>query len=128
MSNKRERKDKEARFYMEYKQRLKQQDNINKKFEYLNDVDQQHLVAEYTLAQAKELCNILTRTTRTPFRALEAYFRDHLEELEDQFYITKNEYGEYIPDEERIEKLILPEPFDEEQDEIEKRASRLIDK
>jgi len=115
-------------FYTAYKAALQKQQQLKKKYEYLQDVDSRHLVAEYTTAQAKELCSFLRRLKQTPFKALEAYFRSRIDELSEQFYIMEDEFGSYVPDEARLKELVLPEFLDEEQDEIEKRASRLIDK
>jgi len=123
-----ESKKQDGDFYLEYKSSLNKQRKIKEKYAYLQESDSRHLASDYILAQAKELCSIINNLKQTPFKALSAFFKEKEEALIDQFYITTNEYGEYIPDVDRIDKLILPEAFDEEQDEIEKRASRLIDK
>ncbi len=116
MSKTKEQVREEDWFFMEYKQNLNKQNKLKKKFEYLKEVDEQHFTAKYVYAQALEICDYINAIKYTPFKAWESYLKKDLEQLCDSFYIKENDYGELIPDEERIAELILPEPYNEARD------------
>lgn len=89
----------------------KMQDKIRKRFEFLNQVDAQHFQQAYIKAQAEEICNYLKFLRLTPFKA---WYGILFETISDpsflyDYYITKNEFEEYIPDEDRLSKLVLQE-------------------
>ena len=116
MSKDKETRDEEERFYMEYKSKLNRQNNIKKKYDYLKKVDERFFTSKYVYAQAQEICTYINNLRHTPFRSWEAFLKVDLETLCDQFYIKENEYGELEPDSERIDTLILPEPYNEQKE------------
>jgi hypothetical protein len=87
----------------------RKQAKIKKEFEYLLDSDTLHFRADFIRAQANEICNYYKRIKLTPFKALEGSLRDMIfnEDFLYNFYLMKNDYGELVPDTERIDKLIL---------------------
>ena len=87
----------------------KKQAKIRKEFEYLQDADTLTFQSEFIRAQAKEICKYYNRLKLTPFRALEGKFREMImdEDFMYEFFIKENEYGELVPDDERIDSLIL---------------------
>ena len=105
---KRQRSEDEKKVYRAtlIKQR---QEKIKHEFEYLKDIDSFHRRAEYIKAQANEICQYASRLHLTPFRAFESALNEMINDSKfmDKFYLTVNEYGQIIPDEERIEALIF---------------------
>lgn len=105
----------------EYDATIRKQTKIQNEFSFLLKCDQKELQAKFVLAQAKEICKYLYRLKFTPFRSWESLIKNTLEHIDHDFlyeyYLTTNEFGEYIPDEERIKALILtdadPEEFPE---------------
>ena len=87
----------------------KRQTKIRKEFEFLEDADTLTFQSEFIKAQAKEICKYYNRIKLTPFRALEGQLRDMIndEDFRYNFYIKENEYGEIVPDDERIDDLVL---------------------
>lgn len=102
----------------EFKKNFKKQNKVKNEFMYLMSCPHKEFQAEFVKAQAREVCKYLERLKFTPFKSWEVKIREMLEH-EDydylyQFYITKNEHGEYIPDMDRIDKLVLTDPDPEE--------------
>ena len=85
----------------------KQCAKIKKEFEYLDKT--KDVVAEFTLAQAKEICAYLFRLKLTPFFGWFSHIQDNIEKDKDNFlhgyYLIENEFGILEPDMERINKL-----------------------
>lgn len=98
------------------------QDKIRSKFEFLSKVEPKYFQAEYVKTQAQEICNYLKYLGLTPLRA---WYSKQLETISDpvfmyDFFLTKNEFGTIVPDIERIEKLILPDPLEDPSPTIER--------
>lgn len=95
----------------------RQQTKARAKFAYLLDVDKQHFTYEYIMAQAKEICSYLNFILFTPFNAWHGKLRDTVvnDDFMYNFYLRLNEFGQLEPDEERINKLILPDPLTAEE-------------
>jgi len=91
----------------------RQQDKARAKFEYLLAVDKRHFSYEYVKAQAKEICSYLNFCSLTPLNAWYGALREMIvnDKFMSSYYLRLNEFGQLEPDEERIEKLILPEPL-----------------
>jgi hypothetical protein len=87
----------------------KRQDKIRKEFEYLTNADGFTFRTEFIKAQAKEICKYYDRLQFTPFKSWEAELRDIVvdEEFMNKFYLTINDYGQLVPDDERIEALAI---------------------
>jgi hypothetical protein len=87
----------------------KRQDKIRKEFEYLNSADGFTFRTEFIKAQAKEICKYYDRLQFTPFKSWESELRDIITDLDfmDKFYLIINEYGQLVPDIERIESLAI---------------------
>ena len=87
----------------------RKQTRIRKEFDYLRDIDQLHFQSEFLKAQAKEICKYFNRVKLTPFRSWEGKLRDVIadEVFLNNHYILVNEYGEFEPDIERLDALIL---------------------
>lgn len=110
--------EKEKQEQKEFDKHMKKQNRIKNEFAFLMTCDKKEFQAKFIKAQAIEICKYLERLKFTPFKSWETKIKE-LVEHEDfdflyQFYITKNEYGEYIPDESRIQELILTDPDPEE--------------
>jgi hypothetical protein len=102
----------------EFDKVFKFQEKIKKEFNFLTTCDKKEFQYNFVKAQAKEICNYLYRLHFTPFKSWESIIKNILEEESTDFlyqnYITKNEHGQYIPDEDRLKQLILTEPDPEE--------------
>ena len=104
-----------------YEMELNRQNKIKKEFTFLESCDVKEFQAQFVRAQAKEICAYLYRLKFSPFKGWEGAIKGIVEHDDTdflyQFYITKNEFGEYIPDDDRIKGLFLtdadPEEFPE---------------
>lgn len=105
-----ERNDKANKAALDLK---RQQDKVRVKYDYLLDVDKQHFAAEYVRAQAKEICSYLNFCSLTPLNAWCSKLKGMImtDEFMDQFYLKLNEFGQLEPDDDRIAKLVLPDPL-----------------
>lgn len=78
-----------------------------KEFEYLKTTED--VVADFTLAQAKEICKYIRRLDLTPLYGWRKFLQDSIDRDEvkfvEGFYLIKNEFGVLEPDFERIDKL-----------------------
>ena len=101
-----------------YDKAMKKQASIQNEFGFLMDCDRRKVQSEFIRAQAKEICKYLYRLKFTPFRSWEAKIKELIDDEDEDFlysfYIIANEFGELIPDEERILALVLTDPDPEE--------------
>jgi hypothetical protein len=83
------------------------QANMHKKFE--SCTNNQDVAAEYTLAQAKEICDYFMKLIIIPFQGWEGFLRESINRDKEsflyRFYLIQNEYGMFEPDMERIDRL-----------------------
>lgn len=101
-----------------FSKEFKRQSKIKKRYKHLEECNHKEFQKEFVLEQAREICNYLKDLQFTPFRAWESSLREMVENESNDFlykmYITKDEYGNYIPDTERAVELILTDPDPEE--------------
>lgn len=94
------------------------QNKIKKEFNFLTKVDVKHLQREFILAQAKEICKYINKLKFMPFHAWTSIIMAQVDSQDIdfcyQFYIVKTEFGEYEPDLERIDSLVLTDADKEE--------------
>ena len=80
---------------------------IQKEFEYLKTTED--VVAEFTFAQAKEICRYFQRLSLTPLHGWKQFLHTSIELNKEKFfegfYVIENEYGVLEPDIDRIDKL-----------------------
>jgi hypothetical protein len=94
----------------------KQQAKVKSKYDFLRMVSVKEFQAVYVKTQAEEICKYLGEMQMTP---LNAWYSKLLELVSSgpfmsQFYLTFNEFNIVVPDYEKINTLILPDPGPED--------------
>lgn len=103
--------------------RLKRtQDKIRKKYKHLEEVDAKYFQMEYCKAQAKEICEYLQYLRLTPFKG---WYSKQLKIVSDPVFmydycLKKNEFEEIVPDYDRLELMVLPDPLEDDSPVIER--------
>lgn len=116
MKKDREQLDEDAREVKEATILRNKQDKVRNRFLFLQDVEQRFFPAEYVRAQAKEACKILNELQLTPLNSLYTKMCTIMQDPNFMYdmYLMQNEFGMLVPDENRINKLIVPEKTEDE--------------
>jgi len=94
----------------------KHQEKVRYKYDFLKNVTPKYFQAEYVKAQAEEICKYVGDMQLTPLNPWYSALYEMVSSgpFMDNFYLTYNDHDTIVPDYERIQKLILPEPNKDE--------------
>lgn len=92
-------------------------ERLTKRFKKLKTSDRKHFQHDFVKLQAHEICNYIKDMQLAPLKAWYNELKTMASDVKfmETFYLTYNEYDEIVPDTEKINSLILPEPPTEDE-------------